>query len=417
MLNALIHALEPGAPAADGPLRGWTIAVKDNMDVAGTVRTDGLAPPHPAPASRDAVVVARLRAAGAVIAGKANLEALSFGATTQNRHWGACRNPWDPTRIPGGSSGGSAVAVAAGLVRAALGTDTGGSVRNPAALCGITGLRPSHGLIPMDGVTALAPSFDTVGPMARSAVDVRALFAALVGRAPAARADAAGAGGDARAGREAEAHDEAAAGGDVAPANVLAGLAVGVPSTYFFDELDAPVAAACDAVLDVLRSAGARLVPVSLPGAEDAAAALTALLNAEGARNVEIDDRVDQHVRDRFELGRATTDAELAAAWATAGHWGATVAAAFQRADLLITPAAPCVAPRIGEAHAVTVGRRLNRCHAPFSLALTPALVLPAASQGLPAGVQLVGAPGADATVLDAGVALQQRTDWHERRP
>ncbi len=251
MLNALIHELAPTVPAADGPLHGWRIAVKDNMDVAGTVRTDGLAPRHPPPAARDAVAVERLRSAGALIVGKTNLEALSFGATTQNRHWGACRNPWDPTRIPGGSSGGSAVAVAAGLVRAALGTDTGGSIRQPAALCGITGLRPSHGAIPMDGVTALAPSFDTVGPMARHVADLAAALNVMAGPDPRDPATAANAG--------------------KIPADYLAGLkpdalkGARLGLMRDFMKSDPAVDAVVETAVAILRKQGATVVDVKLP--------------------------------------------------------------------------------------------------------------------------------------------------------
>ena len=155
------------AVGGDGPLTGLTVGVKDNMDVAGTPRTDGLRPPHPPPAVVDAEAVRRLRRAGAAIVAKTNLEELSFGATTQNAYCGRCRNPHDRGRLPGGSSGGSAVAVASGMVDVALGSDTGGSLRNPASLCGVYGLRTSYGLVPASGMTTLAPDFDVVGPMAR----------------------------------------------------------------------------------------------------------------------------------------------------------------------------------------------------------------------------------------------------------
>lgn len=153
------------------------------MDVAGTVRSDGLAPPHPPPAACDADVVARLRAARAMIVAKTNLEALRFGATTQNRYRGACRNPWDPGR----SSGGSAVAVAAGFVDAALETDTGSSLRNLAAFCGISALRQTLGSASSGGVTPLSPSMDVVGPIARRGSDLRRLFAVLADPAPGGR--------------------------------------------------------------------------------------------------------------------------------------------------------------------------------------------------------------------------------------
>jgi Asp-tRNA(Asn)/Glu-tRNA(Gln) amidotransferase A subunit family amidase len=237
--EASLEARDVDAGVRSGPLAGWTLAVKDNMDLAGSVRTDGLAPGHPPPAQRDATAVRRLRDAGAVVLAKTNLEALSLGATTQNPAWGACRNPWDLTRVPGGSSGGSAVAVAAGMVDAAVGTDTGGSVRNPAALCGISALRPTPGWIPTDGVTPLSPDFDVVGPMARSAGALRAMLAVLAGRPAPHRLPAA-----------------------------LRGLRVGVPDEFFYDDLHPEVAGGCETLLDLLAAAGAALRPVRLRGAQ-----------------------------------------------------------------------------------------------------------------------------------------------------
>lgn len=386
-LRAYIHVCE-GAASEPGPLHGWTIAVKDNMDVAGTVRTDGLPPPHPPPAAGDAEPVRRLRAAGAAIVAKTNLEELSFGATTQNAWWGRCRNPWDPSRLPGGSSGGSAVAVAAGMVDAALGTDTGGSVRNPAAFCGVSALRPSMGWVPTDGVTPLSPRFDVVGPMARRAEELRALLAVLARRRPPER-------------------------------RALEELSVGVPQAFFYDDLNPAVAAGCQAVIDELGTAARR---VDLPGAAGTPDALAILLNAEAAAihadRIE-DERIDPQVRDRLALGARATAAERAAARRHADRWERAVAAAFEDVDVLLVPTTPMPAPAIDGTHMVAVSRRINHLNAAWSLARLPALALPCGSDsdGLPVSAQLVGPPGGDWTLLDAGAAIQERTDWHQRRP
>ena len=379
-----IISLCPQTEARDGPLSGWAIAVKDNMDVAGTIRTDGLGPPHPAPAAGDGVAVARLRAAGAAIVAKTNLEQLSFGATTQNPTWGACLNPWDHQRIPGGSSGGSAVAVAARLVDAALGTDTGGSLRNPAAFCGVSALRPTHGLVPMTGITPLSPSLDVVGPMARRVADLSSLLDALAGGA-----------------REQVQLD---------------GLAVGVPDAYFCDDLDADVARGFDALLGLLRAAGARLRSVSVAGVEDVPDAQSVLLNAEAAVSLRAywdDSRLSDGIRERLELGRRAGD--LTHASRTAKAWRQTVARAFATVDMIITPATPFVAPLRADDNLVRLSRRINRTTGVWSLIGGPALVLPLSRHGLPVGGQVVGPPGADRRLLAIGEAIQAISDWHER--
>ncbi len=398
-LRACIHVRRAEALAEErelgpsaGPLRGWTIGVKDNMDVAGTVRTDGLRPPHHPAATADSEAVRRLRAAGAVIVAKTNVEELSFGATTQNEWWGRCRNPWDRERIPGGSSGGSAVAVAAGFTTAALGTDTGGSLRNPAALCGVSALRTTHGLIPFDGVTSLSPDFDVVGPIARTAAELAVVLDALVpGEPPAGQA-------------------------------TLAGARIGIPDEFFYDDLHPDVAAGAEAVIAELTAAGARVQPVHLDGAAAAREALGVLLNAQAAdlhpQWLE-DDRVAAMIRDRIALGRDTSERERGAAAAVATSWRATVGRSLGEVDALMAPTTPMPAPLIDDEHMVAVSKRINRLNAPWSLAGLPAVTIPApiGGVGLPVGVQFVGQPLADRRLLEVTQELQQVTDWHARRP
>ncbi|MGI5182368.1 amidase [Dactylosporangium sp. CA-152071] len=374
------------------PLAGWTVAVKDNMDVAGTVRTDGLGPPHRPPSATDSEAVRRLRRAGAVVVAKTNLEQLGFGATTQNPAWGACRNPWDRDRIPGGSSGGSAVAVAAGMVHAALGTDTGGSLRNPASFCGVSTLRPTHGLVPTAGVTPMSPSMDVVGPIAQRVADLRRLMVALTGEAGP---------------REAV---------------PLRGLAVGVPRGYFFDELDGAVAQGFDALVGVLRAGGARLAPVTLAGVAGAADAMAVLQNAEAASTLRAywdDPRLGDGVRERMNVGRATTNAQLAAALRTARRWRRTVADTFAEVSVIVTPATPFVAPPIAPDDLITLSRRINRFTGCWSLLGTPALglPLPPSGDGLPVGGQFIGPGGSDWRLLAIGEAIQTASAWHTQRP
>ena len=375
--------------ARETPLAGWTVAVKDNTDVAGTVRSDGLGPPHPPPATVDATSVARLRRAGAVILAKANLEQLSFGATTQNDHWGACRNPWDLTRIPGGSSGGSAVAVAAGLVDVALGTDTGGSLRNPASFCGVSALRPTHGLVPVDGVTPLSPSMDVVGPIARTVAELRLVLGVLAGCAP-----------------------------DPEPAADLTGLRVGVPSDYFFDALDGRVAAGLEELIALLRTHGAVLRPVMLSGVPGAAEAAAVQLNAEAALSLRAwwdDQRISPGIRERIELGRAATGGDRARAASVGAMWRDAVAAAFAGVDVILIPATPFPAPAIETRNLVTLSRAINRCNGVWSLIGVPSLVIPVAAtaEGLPVGAQLIAPAGGDARLLAIGEAIQSHSDWH----
>lgn len=384
---------EAATIAPDAPLAGWTLAVKDNTDVAGTVTTDGVAPPHPSPAAADATAVRRLRAAGAVIVAKANLEQLSFGATTQNRWAGACRNPWDRDRIPGGSSGGSAVAVAAGLVDAALGTDTGGSLRNPASFCGVSALRPTHGLVPVAGVTPLSPSMDVVGPLARSVAELRPLMHALT------------------AGRLSPVADA-----------TLTGVVVGVPERWFLDELEPAVATAFDALLELLRAHGARLRPLALAGVADVPEAMAALQNSEAARSLRPwwdDPRLEPGIRDRLELGRAVDDRALARAERVADAWRRTVTDALAQVTVIATPATPFTAPAIAADDLVALSRRINRCTGVWPLTGVPALSLPLelSPQRLPIGGQLVGAYGDDDRLLAIGAAVQAVSDWHRRTP
>ena len=383
-----------GAPA--GPLHGLPVAIKDCIDVAGVPTTNGSSFFGQTAAAADAPVVRRLKAAGAVILGKTNMHELAYGGTTQNAFFGACRNPWDTARIPGGSSGGSAVAVAAGLAEAALGSDTGSSIRMPAAFCGVAGFRPSAGTVPADGVLPVSPPHDIVGPMARTVSRVARIQAVIADPAPAA----------------------ALAG---ALDRDVAGLRLAVPDDFFFDEADPPVAAAVIAAAQVLEQRGARLVSVAIPGAAEAQAHLMPVLFADAAsfHRERIETRPEGFsagvlARLRPGLDMRAVDYARSLRWLEA--WRLRVAAFFRdEADAMLTPSVPVVAPEaVDDANLTAVTSRISRFAWVWSAAGAPALSVPCGFvDGLPVGLQVAAGPGDDATVLAIGHRYQKATGWH----
>ncbi len=396
------------AGAARGPLAGWTIAVKDNIDVGGVRGTRGSAFFAERIAPADAECVRRLRAADAIVVGTANLHELAYGATTDNPHHGTCRNPWDRTRTPGGSSGGSGAAVGADLCLAALGTDTGGSIRVPAALCNVSGLRPTFGSVSTVGTFPAGPSLDTVGPLARSVEDVAALTDVLAGYDPA---------------------DPWAVERATVPAlpglgDGVAGLRIGVAAGGVFDEIDPDVAANVRASADRLDALGAHVDEVSIEGSDEAVEHGAVLIRAEALANhrerlAREPERFGPDVRRRLELGREIGGDDLAAATAAIQRWRHRVARRLHALDLVVTATCPGTAPQIDGAEMIATTARLTRITLVFSLAHVPALSIPAGpgSDGLPTGLQIVAAPGRDDLTLRAGHALQQVTDWHRARP
>jgi len=374
-----------------GPLWGVPVAVKDVIDVAGTRTTAASEILRANVAVRDARVVEGLRAAGAIVLGKLNLHEFAYGALTTSPHFGPARNPWATDRVCGGSSGGSGAAAAAGLAAGTLGTDTAGSIRIPAAFCGVTGLRPSIGLVPNDGVVPVSWTFDTVGPIARSAEDCSLLLEAI---APELRAHP---GGDARG--------------------------VGVV-TSLLEQADPRVAAVVE---EAVRELGAERVEAPILGHAGLIQQLIMLPEAAAAHLPWLRTRLSDYgadVRARLLAGLLLP----ATAYPTglrARRWlEDEVRPLFERYELLAAPAMPIVAPLIGEDPVDVAGERT-----PFRLALIPfnspwsCLGLPVASvpcgfvDGLPVGLALIGRRGADATVLRAAHEFQQATDWHERHP
>ncbi len=338
-------------------------------------------------------MVRRLTAAGAELVATLNLSEFAVGVTTQNSAAGPCRNPWDLSRIPGGSSGGSGAAVAAGVVDLALGTDTGGSIRIPASACGVVGLRPTIGSIPMDGVFPVCDAVDTVGPLARDVGLVARAQRVLTGSAA------------------------------PLPAPALP-RRIGLPVQLLAD-VDPGVRGVVDAAAEVFAAAGATVVPVHVEGLADAQDIVYTLMYADLARIHA--DRLDS-APGRFQpdtlvrvgLGRGTTAAERAAALAARSALQDRISAALDGVDLLLTPTLPVDVPRADPDDVLRVSRVLSRLTYPWSLHAGPTLALPVGRHprsGMPVGAQLTAPVDGEDLLLAAGLWFQQRTAWHTARP
>ncbi|XVQ06700.1 amidase [Spirillospora sp. CA-255316] len=390
-LHAFTQVLDTTGPVTGGALglAGLPVAVKDNIDVAGTVTTLGRPRGERPPAARDAEAVARLRAAGAVIVGKTNLPELASSAVTLNAHYGDARNPWDQDRTAGGSSGGSAVAVAAGMAAVALATDTGGSALIPAALTGVCGFRPTHGRLGLDGVAPLSPSMDTVGVIAAHPADIAAVFRVLDGET-----------------------------GEPSPAPGLRGLRVGVLTGWFQDRAADGVLARVDLAVQELRTAGASARPVETPSAHLVLRYARTIYRAETAASFAGLVQPGRTYAPAVEARRANPHGpgDLARARAFRDAWRAELLSAFADADVLITATTPITAPRLDapEDEATTA---LIRHAYPFCLAGVPALSVPAGLDGgLPVGLVLATPPGGDHRLLALGAACHDAGLFTSRR-
>jgi aspartyl-tRNA(Asn)/glutamyl-tRNA(Gln) amidotransferase subunit A len=372
-----------------GALHGIPITIKDLLDVAGTPTTAGSRVPA-GTAAADAPSVRRLRDAGAVIIGKTNLHEFAFGTTSDETAFGAVRNPIDPSRSAGGSSGGSAAAVAEGMGFGSVGTDTGGSIRIPAAACGIVGLKPSLGEIDCDGVVALSTTLDHVGPLARSVADAALLFQAMKGISV---------------------HEIAPAGG---------ALTFGVPRAYFFDRLEAETRACIERALTRVREAGCTLREVTIDEAPITPDVYLHICLPEAScyhagRLGEHADLYSPGVRLRLEMGRYILAEDYVRAMHLRSRLRAAVDRALERCDALLLPALPIPAPPVG-ATTVNVGEAdmpvratmLSRTQL-FNITGHPAIALPAGrgTDGLPRSLQLVGPRGRTARLLDVAAALE----------
>ncbi len=375
-----------------GPLAGLPILVKDVIDVAGLPTRGGAARWRREP-ERDADCVAALRAAGAVVLGKGHTNELAFGIDGRNPHRPPCLNPHDASRLPGGSSSGPAVALAGGLVLGALGTDTSGSIRVPASLCGVAGLRPTRGLLPLRGVLPLAPSYDVVGPLARSVADVRLLFDALLRGAHA---------------------------GAAAPAPRAIGRVAVIDELLDPAVCEPAVAGAIRSAATALEHAGVAVATVSVPEIDGALAVHRDVQVPEAAASVHAlgvpEDELGAEVRERVQSAREISPERHV----QARRECALIAGALDRAmpigGALLAPGCPIPAPR-RDAHewrfragsVRSIRETLLSCTVPLSQPPGPVVVLPIKiSDGLPIGAQLLARPGDDVRLLELGVVLER---------
>jgi aspartyl-tRNA(Asn)/glutamyl-tRNA(Gln) amidotransferase subunit A len=403
-LNAFITVDEAGARAqADavaagtrgGRLAGMTVAVKDLVAVKGLPRTGGTRAFDPAVPADDAPVVARLRAEGAVIVGTTNLHELAYGITSANPHFGAVGNPRGAGRSPGGSSGGSAAAVAAGMADLAIGTDTAGSIRIPAACCGMVGFKPSYDAVSRDGVLDLAWSLDHVGPMAASVADAALMFEVMAGLEP---------------GRVT---------GAVAALSAQRFRLVR-PANFFTDIVTPEVARIFGAALERLGSAGFTIDERAVADIDLAPSAQFFTIASEatqGHENLGLrrPEGLGEDVRVRLEIGRFLTATDYVKAQRLRRHIANHLLKALNGADALVMPTLLATAPPADAATvdaggvSLPVHTALTRCTAPFNLAGMPALTLPCGDDGdgLPVGLQIVGRPGEDVAVLGIAAAVE----------
>lgn len=388
-----------------GPLAGIPVAVKDNIEVAGMPMTAGTRHLARGVPRTDAPVCGRLRDAGAILLGKLHMSEWAIGATGHNVHFGPCRNAWDPTRIAGGSSSGSAVAAAAGMAMATLGTDTGGSARVPAALGGVCGLRATAGRVSNRGSVPVAWTFDAICPMARRASDVAEVLAVIAGY------DA-----EDPASIEAPVDDYVGALGRGAE-----GLRIGLLSGWWLEHPTVAVADAVRAAAAALESAGALVEQVDVRGYAEAFEVTAELLLAEAAwfhrERLSADPGMfAPDVRTRLERGADVSGPRYGGARQKQRIWRRRVLETLAGRDLLLAPACGIPAPRIDESDPLETTAALTPSISPWVLARTPVMALPCGfDDGLPVGMQLIGRPFAEATVLKAAHAYQQVTDWHLR--
>jgi aspartyl-tRNA(Asn)/glutamyl-tRNA(Gln) amidotransferase subunit A len=390
------HAVADGE--ALGPLHGVPVAVKDLFDVVGWETSGSSLAYRGQMARTDAMVVRRLRAAGAIVMGKTNQHELAAGGTSSISSHGPTRNPWNPQHITGGSSGGSAAAVASRVVALALGSDTGGSIRIPASFCGVVGLKPTHVALPVDGMMSLAPSLDTPGALTTTAEDAALAFRVLTGL------------------------DEAA--------GTVEKTRIGILGGFFGSRTDPEVLAAVDAAGRVLSQAGAEVGPVVVEGLDDAPETWSIIAMAEFAgghgRLLRRPETLYPTTRNVLEWGARLTAVDYLHARERAVEVRARFLDALSEWDILLAPATLVPAPLLGAEEIEIAGERMGVLRGaagwltrPISLTGLPTLSLPVgfSRMGLPLGAQLVGRDREEWSLLRIGMAYQERTDHHLRAP
>ena len=426
-------ALQTGVQGTDSPLYGVPMAIKDNICTRG-VKTScaskilgDFAPPY------DAGAAERMERAGAVCLGKLNMDEFAMGSTTETSFYGPTRNPWDPMRAPGGSSGGAAAAVAGRECWFALGSDTGGSIRQPASYCGVTGIKPTYGTVSRYGLIAYASSLDQIGPLARDAADCAAILDAIQGK-------------DLRDGTCLD----APAGGLLASlTGDIRGMKIGLPASCFGEGLDGEVRQAVLRAADVLQERGAQLVKFDFPVMEYVIPTYYIIASAEASSNLSrfdgvkygwraegYEDLTDLYCRTRtqgfgsevkrrillgtFVLSAGYYDAYYKKALQVKGIIKGAFDEAFRKCDLMLTPVAPSTAPRLGESLSDPLQMYLSDIYTvSVNLAGLPGLSMPCGfdSRGLPIGAQLIGPALGEGKVLGAAHAFQMETGYHKCSP
>jgi aspartyl-tRNA(Asn)/glutamyl-tRNA(Gln) amidotransferase subunit A len=403
------HKPEEKVPAvlADA-LRGIPIAVKDIINTAGIRTTIGSKFFTEHVPAEDAFVVEKLKQAGASLIGKTNTHEIALGVTGDNPHFGTARNPWNRERIPGGSSSGSAIAVATGMALGALGSDTGGSIRIPASLCGIVGFKPTYGRVSTRGVFPLSWNLDHVGPITSCVRDAALMLQVISVYDPVDPASIKMMAGD----YFGHLVDD------------VQGRKIALGTGHYVEASDPEVLSAVREATKVLESLGCKVQEVNVDWMRDAALANKTMTQSDGAAVHR--DRLQEHpemfgedVRRRLQDGAKTTSTEYSLARRTQTEMRKRCELFFESYDFLIVPSTPIAAPTIAGHDAVEQAGRLTRFTAPFNLTGLPAISVPCGftSEGLPIGLQIVSRAWTDAKVLNLAYAYEQSTEWHKQRP
>jgi aspartyl-tRNA(Asn)/glutamyl-tRNA(Gln) amidotransferase subunit A len=392
-----------------GPLHGIPIAAKDLFETAGLRTTGGSSIFVDYIPTTDAAVIRKLREHGAVIIGKTNLHEWAVGATNINPHYGATRNPWDQSRVPGGSSGGSAAALAARMCLGALGTDTGGSIRIPSAACGIVGLKPTHGLVSLTGVAPFSWSMDHAGPMALTVEDCAILLDAISDYDLT----------DPESTRRPTAENYQASIN-----RPVDGLRLAVPKNYFFDSLGSDIRRTIEEAVRTLEKSGAHVSEVTFQDVEEDVKISGLIRLAEGAAVhyrdlIEKRSEIGSDVLERLEWGSRVSTRDYVLAKRTQAARIRLRDQFFENFDLLATPTIPIEPPLIAGLNSVQAARELTRFTVPFNLAGVPAISVPCgfSNSGLPIGLQLVAGRWKETILLAAAHGYQVISDWKNKAP
>ena len=397
---------------AKSPLHGIPVSLKDNFWTRGVRTTAGSTILANWVPNADSDVAKSLAEAGAILLGKTNMHEFAYGITGENPHYGSSRNPWAPERISGGSSGGSVVAVALGMGAGSAGTDTGGSIRIPSALCGIVGLKPTYGLVSTAGVVPLGTTFDHCGPIARNVTDACILLEAIAGKYP---------------------RGAARPGWRTLRKTLPRRFRIGVPREFYFDRIEPDVRRSVEAAAKKFEVLGARVEEVSLPRLARAVEQATIVVVAEAsayhesqgyfpARAAEYGDDVRGHL----EFGHKLLAVDYLRGMGACREILADFEAAFEEVDVILAPTAPISAPRVGETGVRVTGDRetatraeLLRLTRPSNISGLPAISIPCGftGEGLPVGLQLMGPRWGEARLLATARAYEEATEWHTRRP